>query len=101
MTSPWSPSCSTSFSRIACAIRGPPDGAKSAAPPAPTGRFAPCGKEEGQGQCLARPCPDDTARRRFAASSVGDVGEEAELAGPLDRRRELRLVAPAGAGDPR
>ena len=44
------------------------------------------GKEEGQGQCFARPCPDDAAGRRFAARISASDGT---------RTRDLRRDRPA------
>jgi hypothetical protein len=43
-------------------------------------------KEEGQGQCFARPCPDDAGRRRFAARISASDGT---------RTRDLRRDRPA------
>jgi hypothetical protein len=36
----------------------------------------------------------------MVATAFGDVWQQGQLAGALDRARDLALMAPTGAGDP-
>jgi hypothetical protein len=53
-------------------------------------------KEEGQGQCFARPWADDAAMRRFAAGRVSDGTRTRDR---LDHNQELYLLSYAHHAD--